>query len=187
MPGTQGRRSMPGMRQARDYPPGPVRAMPRQAQLETGSTKSPLTSVSLDPESFGTGRGTMNEVAGVATILGSRLALTQTKQGITATMNPTNINRELSEYDRRLLIREEVEHAIRNTQNNLFNYYPFPRSTAIAVSQVGPQAHLSIEKAMKFLLKAQGKTTKPEHDLAKLLGLMSETTKCRTTRKSTSL
>ena len=91
-------------------------------------------------------------------------------------MNTTNINRELSEYDRRLLIGEEVEHAIRNTQNNLFNYYPFPKSTLIAASSVGPEAHLAIEKSMKFLLKALGKEPGCEHGLDKLLGLMSETT-----------
>ena len=91
-------------------------------------------------------------------------------------MNTTKTNQELSEYEIRWLISEELNHTIRSTENNLFNYWPFPNSTAVEAFRVGSSAHLSIELSMKFLLKAQGKETKKEHNLAPLLDLMSETT-----------
>ena len=78
-------------------------------------------------------------------------------------------NEELTCRDRHWLIREEVRRTIVSTSHELFNYWPFPKSNAIDVSARGPQAHLAIEKSMKFILNEAGVRTDNRHNLKDLL------------------
>ena len=87
------------------------------------------------------------------------------------------MSQTLSECDQKFLIVEEVRHSINSVQTDLFNYFPFPKSEAKSVSQRGPEAHLSIEKAMKFLLHRKAVKTGRSHGLESLLNLMNEADK----------
>ena len=78
-------------------------------------------------------------------------------------------NEELTCQDRHWLIREEVKRTIDSTSHELFNYWPFPKSQAIDVSARGPQAHMAIEKSMKFILDKAGVKTENRHNLKDLL------------------
>ena len=78
-------------------------------------------------------------------------------------------NEELTPYERDWLIREEVRRTIVSTSHDLFNYWTFPKSNAIDVSARGPQAHLAIEKSMKFILNEAGVETEDQHSLKILL------------------
>ena len=86
-------------------------------------------------------------------------------------------NEELTPYERDWLIREEVRRTIVSTSHELFNYWPFPKSNATDVSARGPQAHLAIEKSLKFFLAEAGSNVDRTHDLENLLGELEQVQK----------
>ncbi len=88
-------------------------------------------------------------------------------------------NEDLTPLERDWLICEEVRRTIVSTSHDLFNYWPFPKSNATDVSARGPQAHLAIEKSLKFILAKACSKVDRTHDLENLLGELEQVQKDR--------